>query len=238
MNKNDLKNSLYDLTFSVCATVITAFLIGIIWSSCAVKEINLPSPQPSPLVKKCPKYFTNGTVFVNGLKETVPMEGKLVLESHLVAQEDNLTKFPSTTYENAKWHIRASCAKLIEKGLVKDDCSHVYNNRYVQQWTPSESGSIGQGSTGKKPPLDCEMWIVNQYWTSKTRPAMGTKYMIEANGKKVIACAGYETGPASSSFIGGAQGEVFWYLGINNTSKVKLGKIDDQSLPYGPIECE
>jgi len=234
--KKSIWTILEDLSFSIVATIVVAYCISLMWG-CTIPVIDpVPTPTISPVLPACPKYVNNGTIFVNGLKETVPQAGKLVLESHLVSDADGLTSFPKNGTDQIDKHLALSCAKLQQKNLVSD-CTKVYSNRYVKQWTPSESGHIGQGSVSVKPPLDCEMWIINQYWTSKTRPAKGVKYMIEANGKRVIACAGYETGPGSASFIGGAQGEVFWHLGINNTSQVKLGRIDDQSLPYGPLEC-
>jgi len=196
-----------------------------------------PSAVPSSLARpKCPEYFDFTLARVNGPLK-MPATGKLVLESHLVSIEDGLSSFPKDTYDKAAEHIAKSCA-LLKKRFPEADCAKVYGNRYVKQWTPSESGAIGQGSTGKKPPLDCEMWTVNQYWKPSARPQPGSRYMIEANGKHVIACAGYETGPGSPAYIGGAQGEVFVWLGITNQSQVKMGLINDQSLPFGPLDCQ
>lgn len=168
----------------------------------------------------------------------LPAQGPLVLESHLATDQDKFAKgWPTNGSEGIAAHLSRSCAELKRLGLkVSEDCAEVYSNRYVKVWTPSEGGNIGQGSTSVKPSVACETWVMNMYW--KKKPPMGTRFMIEANGKRVIACAGFETGPNSAKFIGGAQGEVFWYLGISNQTPVKMGRIDDQTLPYGPLECE
>jgi cell wall-associated NlpC family hydrolase len=116
-----------------------------------------------------------------------------------------------------------------------------------QVWTPAEGGgSVGGGSGHGVPPASAEPWGMNELWggsigtcSSETPPA-GTKVIITSTktGKSVVAAAGYECGPGSTSFAAGAQNEVLANLGINSGDSVTLGFAIDQSVPYGPYTCK
>jgi hypothetical protein len=172
----------------------------------------------------------------------LPASGQVVVESHLVAAEDmgfNGT-WPQNETDGIAQHLARACGVLISMGFkVQPGCTDVYNASYKQVWTPSEGGNVGQGSTNYKPPAECEMWEVNMYWNAASKPARGTKFLMQANGKSVVACAGYETGPSSSSYIAGAQPEVHYVLGTTNASRfTAVGMLVDQTLPFGPVTCQ
>jgi hypothetical protein len=59
-----------------------------------------------------------------------------------------------------------------------------------------------------------------------------------ANGRAVVTAAGYETGPGSSLRIGGACEEVHDHLETSHRSKLLMAFLVDQTLPFGPIECQ
>ena len=58
-----------------------------------------------------------------------------------------------------------------------------------------------------------------------------------ANGRAVVAAAGYETGPGSNTAIGGVSEEIHDYLGTEHRDALQLGFAVDQDLPLGPIDC-
>lgn len=208
--------------------------------------VSSPVPYPTPVQSSDNCAMVSETLpRVNGAIK-LPAKGKLVLESHLATNLDKFStgSFPSESYQEMKQHLDRSCEYLksmpLNKNLslsMKLDCSDVYNNRYVKQWTPPEGGRAGQGSTGVKPPVDCEAWTMNMYWTGASRPKAGTRFIIRYGDKAVVACAGYETGPGDAKYVGGAQGEVFWALEINNTTIIEIGRAVDQSLHLGPLNC-
>jgi hypothetical protein len=86
------------------------------------------------------------------------------------------------------------------------------------------------------PVLD-EAWYVNMYW--RDRPTRGTRMILRnpANGRAVVASAGWETGPGSNSWVGGATEEVLDWL-QRGSGPLELGFAVDQSLPFGPIDCQ
>jgi hypothetical protein len=154
---------------------------------------------------------------------SLPKSGKIVKEDHLVTQEENFT--PSNTKDRIENHYEIT-AKAIGK-------------TYPHQtgWTPAEGGGqIGSGSSSR-PPASAEPWIMNMYWSSK--PPAGTKMIITnpQNGKSVVAAAGYETGPAGTKWLLGAQEEVLQAIGADTNTNVTVGFAQDQSLPFGPIKC-
>ena len=57
-------------------------------------------------------------------------------------------------------------------------------------------------------------------------------------GEAVVAAAGYETGPGDGSKIGGAVYEIHKKLGTGHNSTLTFAEMIDQSLEYGPIQCE
>ncbi|MBU0549860.1 hypothetical protein KKB55_22745 [Myxococcota bacterium] len=158
-----------------------------------------------------------------------PATGPVVKEAHLVTVEDGFgAGWPSTSREGLAEHYARSQAAT---GYVM---------ARAEAWAPAgEGGSeYGQGSTGAKLPLVAEAWYVNMYW--RDRPAAGTRMIISnpANGRAVVAAAGYETGPGDNSMIGGVTEEIHDHLGTGHRGVLTLGFALDQDLPYGPIDCQ
>lgn len=166
---------------------------------------------------------------------SLPAIGRFVLESHLTAVEDGPDNwYPTSSTDGIEKHLSLSCASL-PKGT---DCSKVYASQYTHVWTPAEGGLIGQGSNGNlKPPISQEVWSANMYWTAANKPKPGTKFLACNMGKCVVTSTGWETGPSSPTYIGGLQGEVMYFLGADNTTKMAWGRLVDQSQPLGPISC-
>lgn len=153
----------------------------------------------------------------------LPATGKIVKEDHLVTAEENFT--PSSISDQIERHYQITASAI--------------GKTYTHQtkWTPAEGGGrIGSGSSSR-PPASAEPWIMNMYWTDK--PAAGTKVIIKnpSNGKVVVAAAGYETGPTGTKWLLGAQEEVLQAIGADTNSTVSVGFAEDQSLPFGPINC-
>lgn len=175
--------------------------------------------------------LTNQTV-------TLPVEGRMVLESHLATKEDTFPgrSFPNSIHEGILDHMNRSCERLKKFGVK--NCLDVYAASYHRQWTPPEFGLAGQGSIGnRKPTVDEEMWLGNMYWTRENKPAPGTKFLASRGDRSVVVVMGYETGPRDPKFIGGLQGEAMWWLRATNADPVRLGRLKDQSVPPGPITC-
>lgn len=158
---------------------------------------------------------------------TLPKSGKISSEDHLVTTGD--TSFLSSWPTSAKDHIQE------HYNITQTAIGHTYN--HVNPWTPAEGGGNRGGGSGGKPPANAEPWVMNMYWTGAGKPAAGSKMIIKAGNKVVVAAAGYETGPSSAAFLLGAQEEVMQALGVSHESTVTLGWAADQSLPFGPINC-
>ena len=173
----------------------------------------------------------------------LPATGKFVEESHYVT---TLDVFPggrlwaNTVTENIGAHLQRAHTiyKTYDANKTFDQLYRVY---YQKQWTPAESGSIGQGSVGaiQKQELTPEkaMWFMTMMWAPGTIPARGTKFLLSANGKKVVVIAGYETGPRAQEFIGGLTPETHAWLGTNSTSQITVSYLKNQTTPIGPITC-
>lgn len=173
----------------------------------------------------------------------LPATGKFVEESHYVT---TLDVFPggrlwaNTVTENITAHLQR--AHIIYKTYDADKTfDQLYRVYYQKQWTPAESGSIGQGSVGaiQKQELTPEkaMWFMTMMWAPGTIPARGTKFLLSANGKKVVVIAGYETGPRAQEFIGGLTPETHAWLGTNSASQITVSYLRNQTTPIGPITC-
>ena len=208
------------------------FLFG-----CASK----PTSTDNPVNKNEAKCgVLSETLVLRNQTVSLPAEGRFVTESHLITKDDDfpLGKYPRKSREKIKKHISRSCEVLVEIDS-KADCNKVYAPKYMGEWTPAEGGAIGQGSVGDlRPTPEEEMWSGNMYWVEKTKPGPGTKFLASANGKNVVVVMGYETGPKSKHWLGGLQGEVHWALGSTDKTLVRLGRLLDQSLDPGPIECD
>jgi hypothetical protein len=158
----------------------------------------------------------------------MPATGPIVMEAHLVTQEEP-PPYPTTSTDELAAHYALSQAKT---GLV------MYRN---QKWAPLEGGSFyGAGINSPKlfPVLD-EGWYVNMYWSKESRPKRGTRMILRAPGsnRAVVVAAGYETGPGNLANIGGAPEEPHFYLSTVHKSVLQLGIAKDQSLPFGPRMC-
>lgn len=207
----------------------------------------LPTPTPTPMPPPPPTGGNCATepyavVTTNQGTVNLPATGKFVLESHLATTVDTFPNgrlFPKTTSENIQAHLSASCIELktIDTGI---ECSSVYSTSYQKVWTPKEGGGVaGQGSVGDlKPSLREEMFTVNMMW--KTSPKPGTRMLATYKDKNVVVIAGYETGPGEAKYLGGMQGEVFYFLGVkdNESTAVTLSKLKDQTATPGPIICK
>jgi hypothetical protein len=159
----------------------------------------------------------------------MPATGPIVMEAHLVTQEEP-APFPTTATEELAAHYALS---QLETGLV------MFRE---QDWAPLEGGSFygaGIGDPADFPVLD-EGWYVNMYWTPASRPPKGTRMILrhpDDPTRAVVVAAGYETGPGNLSNIGGTPEETHFYMGTDHGSIMTLGIADDQSLPLGPRRC-
>lgn len=158
-----------------------------------------------------------------------PAVGPVVKEAHLVTVMDDFGGgWPNSFTDQIDEHYALSQAAT----------GYVMNRS--EPWAPAgEGGSeFGQGSTGAPLPVIEEAWYVNMYW--RDRPAKGTRMIVRnpANGRAVVAAAGYETGPGNNSRIGGASEEIHHYLGTSHLDTLEMGFAVDDSLPFGPIDCQ
>jgi hypothetical protein len=206
------------------------------------QAVAVPTPSFESVDKKSASCTTYSlTVKLKGRTVTLPATGLWTLESHLATQDDSFPGqhlFPETVTENITQHLDRAC-ELLKKLVPGTDCNNVYRTTWEKEWTPPENGLAGQGSVGDlKPSSKEEMWVFNMMWIGDSVPKPGTKFLASYNGKNVVVVGGYETGPASSKFLGGFQREVLWYLGATeDSSKVKLSALKNQSLPPGPVTC-
>jgi hypothetical protein len=165
----------------------------------------------------------------NGDSLPMPATGPIVLEAHLVTQQEP-APYPSTATDELAEHYALSQAV---SGYV------MYR---TQVWAPLEGGDFygcGIGSPEDFPTLH-EAWYVNMYWRSTSRPAKGTRMILRLPGtsRAVVVAAGYETGPGDLAHIGGTPEETHDYLGTGHLDEMTLGIAVDQSLPLGPRTCE
>ena len=159
---------------------------------------------------------------------TLPVTGNVVKEAHLVTVDDELGgSWPTSFTDGIDAHYARSAA---QSG---------YEMARDQPWAPAgEGGSqYGQGATSTALPVLDEAWYLCMYW--RDRPAPGTRMIVRnpANGRAVVASAGYETGPGSNSWIGGATEEVHHWL-QHTSGPLEIGVAADQTLPLGPLDCQ
>jgi len=235
-------------TMAVAVLTMISFWIFLVVVVCALAGCTSGVPIPSDTVTSTSTSTSVATdtkidcgVVTEVLKlknQTValPASGRFVLESHLVTKEDP-AGYPPTVTTNIQQHLDRACAKL-QKYDARPSCSDVFTLVYHKQWTPAEKGKIGQGSIGEtRPTAEQEMWGFNMYWTAENKPKPGTKYLFSYNGVNVVGAGGFETGPMSAEFLGGVQGEMHWALKADSMSKIRVGRLVDQSVPYGPAVC-
>lgn len=174
---------------------------------------------------------------LNGRNVDLPATGVFVLESHLATDKDfGPGEFPDSPTVGIVAHLGRSCAVL---GKGSECQATVYPTTWHKQWTPPEGGKYGQGSISKKPTVEQEMWTCNMNWLRDTRPPPGEKWLMTSGSENVVVSMGFETGPADQKYLGGCQGEIFWQLKAEpQRSPLKLGRLLDQSLAYGPVVCQ
>jgi len=165
----------------------------------------------------------------NGNHLAMPATGPVVVEAHLVTQEEP-PPYPMTQTEYLARHYALSQSRtgfVLHRG---------------QPWAPLEGGGTFYGAGIGSPtlfPVEHEAWYVNMYWTATDRPARGTRMIIRVPGtsRAVVVAAGYETGPGDLTHIGGTPEESHYYLGSNSVPWT-LGIATDQTLPLGPRVCQ
>ena len=158
----------------------------------------------------------------------MPATGPMVLEAHLVTQ-DEPKPYPSTSTDELAEHY----------ALSQSTTGFVLHRQ--QKWAPLEGGDFygaGIGSPTLFPTLH-EGWYVNMYWTKESRPDRGTRMILREPGtnRAVVVAAGYETGPGNLAHIGGTPEESHFYLGTTHLDELTLGIATDQDLPFGPRVC-
>ncbi len=202
------------VTFSPASTgncAVDARELEMVWSSCGT-------------IAGC--SARGGDVFLQ-----TPVTGPVVKEAHLVTVADDFGGDWPTSFTDG----------IVAHYALSADASD-YDMARTEPWAPAgEGGSeFGQGSTGSPLPVVDEAWYVNMYWASSTRPARGTRMIITnpQNGRTVVASAGWETGPGSSSRAGGASEEIHHALGTGHGDTLRFAFAIDQTLPFGPIVCE
>jgi hypothetical protein len=160
----------------------------------------------------------------------MPATGPIVMEAHLVTQEEP-PPYPMTDTDHLTAHYALSQSRT---GLVMFR---------TQVWAPLEGGTFygaGIGSPTLFPVVD-EGWYVNMYWTAAARPPRGTRMILRdplGGSRAVVVAAGYETGPGDLSSVGGTPEETHFYMGTQHHSPMKLGIATDPSLPLGPRVCQ
>jgi len=158
-----------------------------------------------------------------------PTVGPVVKEAHVVTDADGF---------GGSWPI--SLTDGIDRHYAESEAATGYVMDRTEPWAPAgEGGSeYGQGATGAVLPVVAEAFYVNMYW--RDRPDAGTRMIVRnpANGRAVVAAAGYETGPGANDAIGGVTEEIHDWLGTAHRDDLELGFAADPTLPYGPIDCE
>ncbi len=158
----------------------------------------------------------------------LPSTGPVAKEAHLVTEEDDFRGWPQSRRQGIKGHY------------ARAQAATGYAMRRTENWAPAGEGGceFGQGASPGKVPVVAETWYINMFW--RKRPARGTRMIVTnpANGRSVVAAAGYETGPGSNEVMAGVSEEIHNYLGTRHRGKLKVAFAVDQSLPYGPIECD
>jgi hypothetical protein len=143
----------------------------------------------------------------------LPAFGPVVMEAHLVTVADDFDGgWPSSARDGLAAHYALS------------EAATGFEVTRGEPWAPEGEGD--------------EAWYVNMYW--RTRPARGTRMLVfnPANGRAVVASAGWETGPSDPTRIGGVVEEVHLYLGTRHLSQLVMGFTVDQELDLGPIDCD
>lgn len=189
-------------------------------------EIGFTQPSTGPCVMETGEMARVGD---GGNHLQMPATGPMVLEAHLVTQ-DEPPPYPTTSTDKLAAHYQLSQTR---SGFVM---------LRTQVWAPLEGGTFygaGISSPTLFPVLD-EHWYVNMYWTKEARPDRGTRMILKdpQSARAVVVAAGYETGPGNLTRIGGTTEETHFYLGTSHLDVLTLGLAADPSLPLGPRICQ
>ncbi|MCA9608836.1 MAG: hypothetical protein KC619_24700 [Myxococcales bacterium] len=156
-----------------------------------------------------------------------PLSGPVVLEAHLVTDDDPVDGWPITARD-----------RLDEHYLVSQTATDYVMAR-TQDWAPAGEGGSrwGQGATGARLPVEDEAFYVNMYW--RDRPASGERMLLRdpASPLAVVVSAGWETGPGDHTRIAGATEEVHDFLGTWHLDVLELGFLAATDAPLGPVRC-
>ena len=168
-------------------------------------------------------YTSGGDTYLQ-----LPATGPVVKEAHLVTEADDFgSSWPSSFTDDIDDHYAISEAAT----------GYVMNR--TEPWAPAgEGGSrYGQSATTVPLPVVDEAWYITMNW--KDRPDKGTRMIVRnpANGRAVVASAGWETGPGANTSIAGVVEEVHDWLGSVHLSELEIGFAADPTLPLGPIDC-
>lgn len=171
-----------------------------------------------------------------------PRSGIFTIESHYLTTNDNVV--PTSDTDGVQAHLSYSCGLLQVMGWnVSSDCHEVYP-AFLATWTPAEGGgNIGQGARGSYRPAPLEeMFQGNLDYAPGQLPPPATRYIITnpSNGRSIVASFGYEIGPSDPKWLGGLTPEAHYYLDRynNDTTVLEMGRASNQSLPFGPIQCD
>lgn len=166
---------------------------------------------------------------ISGPTIYTPTDGRMVMEAHLVTTADG---FGSDAYDPWPQGWTDGIATHYQRALQHTG----FLMEHTEPWAPHNGNNYGQGAHWHKLPPEDEVWYMNMHWAD--RPAAGTRMILRANGRAIVAAAGYETGPGEHDVIGGATEEIHRYLGTVHRDVMNVGFAADQSLPLGPIDCE
>jgi len=220
-------------------------VLGLSWAvaSCAKPPPRIVPPVTKRAARSCAVAPFTMERRGHGWEDQIPLPatGRFAVEPHLAAREDKFGKdpFPTAVTAGIEPHLARSCGKLKALG-AQPDCSDVYLTEDLRQFAPgSDDGAIGQGAMGThKPSADEELWLVDVAFAPGHRAHAGQRWLVSANGRSVVAIAGYEARPLLWKFLGGASAELHWYLGTDQDSQITLsGPLKDQTLAPGPVVC-
>lgn len=208
-----------------------------IQASPAPIQIKAPTPIKQPVKNKCETKVEKINL-INRSGFSLPATGFMVEESHYLVKGDS---FPKSASDGIESHIQKNCS-LLRKFIPDLDskCTPVYKNSWERVWTPAEGGKVGQGARGMNFPSREEViWQANMFFAKGFLPTPGEKWLVTnvATKKSVVVNMGYEVGPRDSKWIGGLVPEASYVTG-GAGAKVTLGRLIDQHVSYGPINCE
>ncbi len=217
---------------------VGAFLLAT-FIGCETSRPPVPVPGNNSL---CALESTTEKLNRPGTSIQFPNIGKIVIESHLRTNDETYGGpggFPTTATSGINEHLARHEGYLRLFGVSS---AAVYVRDFEREWTPAEEGGVyGQGSEASLPSIEEETFGANLPWKAGHPSRAPENWLIQnpANNRSVIVRLGYESGPTfSSKFIAGAQPAVHFFVGADNDTQLVIGKLKDQSLPLGPVECD